>query len=88
MPKATRMESNELSVADRLARIRPIVEALSNGDPDKEDLILIFDEYEKIAEEIRQLQGALRVAKYGLEVALEKISKQQETLEVLSIGKD
>ena len=82
------MESNELSVADRLARIRPIVEALSNGDPDKEDLILIFDEYEKIAEEIRQLQGALRVAKYGLEVALEKISKQQETLEVLSIGKD
>lgn len=88
MQKATRMEPNELSVADRLARIRPIVEALSNGDPDKEDLIRIFNEYEKVAEEIRQTQGALRVAKYALEVALQTIQRQKQALDVLSIGND
>jgi len=84
MPKASSMESEDkLLVADRLARIRPIVEALSNGDPDKEDLISIFNEYETAVEEVRQLQGALRVAKYALEVALEKIERQATTLRVL-----
>ena len=84
MPKASSMESEDkLLVADRLARIRLIVEALSNGDPDKEDLISIFNEYETAVEEVRQLQGALRVAKYALEVALEKIERQATTLRVL-----
>ncbi len=87
MPKTTRM-AQQLSVADRLARIRPIVEALSNGDPDKEDLILLFDELEYAIEARHQLQGALNTAKWALGVALEKINKQQEALEILSIGKD
>jgi septal ring factor EnvC (AmiA/AmiB activator) len=88
MPKTTRMEPKQLPVADRVARIRPIVEALSNGDPDKEDLIRIFDEYERVAEEIRQTQGALRVARYALKVALQTIQRQKQALDVLSIGND
>jgi len=87
MPKTTRL-AQQLSVADRLARIRPIVEALSNGDPDKEDLILLFDELEYSIEARHQLQGALNTARWALEVALEKISKQKEAIDVLSIGKD
>jgi len=87
MPKASRM-AQQLSVASRLRRIRPIVEALSETDPDREDLILIFDALEDALEAKRQLQGALNAAKWALEVALEKISKQQEALDVLSIGKD
>lgn len=87
MPKTTRM-AQQLSVADRLARIRPIVEALSNGDPDKEDLILLFDELEYAIEARHQLQGALNTAKWALEVALEKISKQKIALDLFLIDKD
>ena len=87
MPKATRMEEL-VSVAARLARIRPIVEALREGDPDREDLIQLFDELERSIENIRQLQGALNCVKYALEVALERIAQQEETLKVLSIDRD
>lgn len=88
MPKATRMESDKLPVADRLRRIREVVEALSNGDPDKEDLILLFDELEYSIEVRHQLQGALNTAKWALEVALEKISKQKIALDLFLINKD
>lgn len=83
MPKATRMESNQLSVADRLRRIRKVVEAIPDGDQDKADLILLFDEYEKAVEERHQYKGALDTARWALEVALEKIEKQGTTLKLL-----
>lgn len=88
MPKATRMEPKQLSVADRLRRIREIVEALPDGDQDKEDLILLFDELENALLSVHQLQGALNTARWALEVALERINKQDEALAVLSIGND
>jgi len=81
-------DAESLTLGDRLARIRKIVEAMPDGDQDKADLILIFDEYEKAVESRHQLQGALSAAKWALEVALEKISKQKQALDVLSIGKD
>lgn len=84
MPQATRLESkNKLSVAARLARIRLIVEALPDGDQDKADLILLFEEYDKAIEEKHKLQGALDIAQTFLEAALEKIGKQRSALEVL-----
>jgi hypothetical protein len=81
-------DAESLTLGDRLARIRPIVEALSESDPDREDLIFIFDALEDALLSVHQLQGALNAAKWALEVALEKISKQKEALDVLSIGKD
>lgn len=75
MPKATSMEV-KLSVADRLARIRKVVEALPEGDQDREDLILLFDELDKALEAKHQLQGALDTAKWALEVALKKLTQQ------------
>ena len=83
MPEATRMEV-ELSVAARLKRIRKIVEAIPDGDQDKADLLLLFDEYDRLIEEKHQLQGALDTAKWALEIALEKISKQKIALELLT----
>lgn len=94
MPKAT-----------RLARLRSIVEALPDGDPDRADLILLFTELDRVKklhraararkreqrdlrEENRRLSGALKLAQYALGVALKKINKQQETLDVLSIDRD
>ncbi len=83
MPKATRMESNKLPVADRLRRIRKIVEAIPDGDQDKADLILLFDELDKAIEQKHQYKGALDTAKWALEVALEKIERQATTLKLL-----
>ncbi len=83
MPEATRMESIELSVAARLQRIRKVVEAIPDGDQDKADLILLFDELDKAIEERHQYKGALDTAKWALEVALEKIEKQATTLKLL-----
>ena len=83
MPKATRMEF-ELSVAARLQRIRKVVEALPDGDQDKADLLVLFDELDRLIEEKHQLQGALDTAKWALEVALEKVSKQKVALELLT----
>ena len=83
MPKATRMEF-ELSVAARLQRIRKVVEALPDGDQDKADLLVLFDELDRLIEEKHQLQGALDTAKWALEIALEKISKQKIALELLT----
>lgn len=84
MPETTRLESeNKLSVASRLARIRKVVEAIPDGDQDKRDLILLFDELDRVIEEKHQLQGALDTARWALEVALEKIEKQATTLKLL-----
>jgi hypothetical protein len=82
MPQATSMEV-KLSVANRLARIRKVVEALPEGDQDREDLILLFDELDKAIEERHQYKGALDTAKWALEVALEKIEQQATTLKLL-----
>lgn len=84
MPKATRLESkNKLSVAARLARIRLVIEGMPEGDPDREDLMLLFDELDKAVEEKHKLQGALDIAQTFLEAALDKIGKQRSALEVL-----
>lgn len=45
-------------------------------------------EQRNLKEENRRLSGALRLAQYALEVALKKVEKQQEVLEILSIDRD
>jgi hypothetical protein len=81
-------DAESLMLGDRLARIRKVVEAMPDGDQDRRDLILLFDALEDALEAKHQLQGALSAAKWALEVALQKISKQKEALDVLSIGKN
>lgn len=75
--------AQQLSIAARLRRIRKVVEAIPDGDQDKADLILLFDELDKAIEERHQYKGALDTAKWALEVALEKIEKQATTLKLL-----
>lgn len=74
----------ELPIATRIERIRKLIEAIPDGDQDKADLLLLFDEYDRLIEEKHQLQGALDTAKWALEIALEKISKQKIALELLT----
>ena len=50
MPKAPRMaqQKHKLSVSDRLARLRAVVEDIPDGDQDKEDLMLLFGELDRV----------------------------------------
>lgn len=59
MSKATRMEK-QLPVADRLARLRSVVETLPEGDQDREDLILLFTEVQRVKKTNTKLNGRLR----------------------------
>lgn len=80
-------ETEKLSITYRLSRLKTAVEALPDGDQDKADLILLFTVLDEITEEKHQLQGAVNLAKYALEMALEKISKQKIALDLLMVGK-
>jgi hypothetical protein len=84
-------DAESLTLGDRLARIRKVVEAMPDGDQDKADLILFFDELDKAIEQRHQYKGALDTARWALEVALEKISKQKvelRTAELLLKNRD
>lgn len=62
MSKATRLEV-ELPVADRLERLRSVVEALPEGDQDREDLILLYTELDRVKTLNAKLKGRLRGAR-------------------------
>ena len=50
MPKASCMakQKRKLSISDRLVRLRAVVENLPDGDQDKEDLMLLFGELDRV----------------------------------------
>lgn len=62
MSKAARMEK-QLPVADRLARLRALVENLPDGDRDREDLMLLFSEVQRVKKANTKLSGRLRGAR-------------------------
>jgi hypothetical protein len=98
------------SIGSRLERLRSLVDAMPDGDQDKEDLELLFSEYNRVkgvvvvvgakldhlerAEKhrqrirvkrakVRQLSGALNLARYMIKLLHAKIEEQQVTIDWL-----